>query len=73
MLRGELIKWVADRATEFRKDCKESVERNSHLTGVEELDVAQEQIDAILTGFVNHCGIRQGLDYAMKSSDFQKS
>ena len=72
MLRGELIKWVADRATEFSKECKESVERNSHLTGLEDLDVTQEQIDAILTGFVNHCGFCQGLDYAMASSDLKK-
>lgn len=70
MNRGELIGWVKDRAVEYREKAKDSVERNSHMNDLGgECRLTQTEVDALLTDFVNYCGVHQGVDYAMYASD----
>lgn len=73
MNRGELIGWIKDRAVEYRKVATNSVARNHHMNALGgHCRLTQDEVDALLTDFVNYCGVRQGVDYAMYTEDFAK-
>ena len=70
MNRGELIEWIKNRAVEYRKDAVASINRNSHMNLLNgRCKLTQDEIDALLTDFVNSCGAQQGLDYGMYAID----
>lgn len=70
MTRGQLIDWIKSRAVEYRGKATASVKRNRHMNDLGgECRLTQSEVDALLTDFVNFCGIHQGIDYAMYASD----
>lgn len=70
MTKIELLKMLKKCAKDFRLD-HEHYERNSHMHQINEAP-EQEVIDAVLTGFINHVGIFQGVDYGLYSTDLIK-
>lgn len=73
MLRGQLIDFIKDRAVEYRAGASDSLIRNSHMNNLGgECRLTQDEIDALLTDFVNFCGVHQCIDYAMYASDLSK-
>jgi len=73
MNRGELIGWIKNRAVEYRKIAAGSVARNQHMNALGgRCRLTQGEVDALLTDFVNYCGVHQGVDYAMYAEDFAK-
>lgn len=72
MTKIELLEYLTNSAKRFRKD-EENLIRNSHLTGITEDNVPTlEQIDGVLTAFINHVGVEQGIDYALEYNDLNK-
>jgi len=72
--RSQLINWIMDRTVEYRKKCKDSVERNSRMNNLKgRLDINQDEIDAILVDFVNYCGNHQGLDYGLTTNSLNET
>ena len=67
MTKIELLEMLTNRARMFRND-RDYYKRNSHMHSVTEAP-PQEVVDAILTGFINHIGIVQGVDYALYACD----
>jgi hypothetical protein len=67
MTKIELLKMLTENAKEFRKySCHYG--RNAHMHAVTECP-PQDVIDAVLTGFINHVGGLQGVDYGLHASD----
>jgi len=56
-------------ARQFRKDA-DHYQRNSHMHDLKEAP-SQEIVDAVLTGFINHVGLQQGVDYAIYARDLK--
>ena len=70
MNRGELIGWVKNRAVEYRDQSVDSIKRNSHMNDLGgECRLTQTEVDALLTDFVNFCGVHQGIDYGMHATN----
>lgn len=67
MTKIELLEMMTKKAKEFRSD-SEHYQRNSHMHNITETP-PQEVIDAVLTGFINHIGVSQGVDYGMYAND----
>lgn len=73
MLAGEFVKMVDTIARRYRDGAIESVKRNSHMNALGgECRLTQDEIDAVLTDFVNYLASCQGMDYGMYASDFAK-
>ena len=70
MTKIELLDMLTKCAKKFRED-SDHYERNSHMHAISE-PPAQEVVDAVLTGFINYVGGRQGVDYALYASDLAK-
>ena len=72
MNSGELIEWVKNRSVEYREVAADSIKRNQHMNHLGgQCRLTQDEIDAILTDFVNYCGSHQGIDYAMYTRDMK--
>ena len=65
----ELLELLTDEAKAFRLD--HDYARNSHMHDIL-LSPTQEQIDAVLVGFINTIGVRRGCDYALYTKDLLK-
>ena len=73
MTKAELLKYLEKRAKDYRKNCVDSINRNSHMNETSgKFNLDQNSIDAILTDFINYIGIHQGIDYAMYTEDLRK-
>ena len=70
MTNGELVKRLVKEAKAFRAD-KGYFERNSHMHRADPASMGQEEIDAVIVGFLNHLAARMCcLDLAFYASDF---
>lgn len=70
MNRGQLITWIKNRAVSYRKNAIESIQRNRHMNNLGgRCKLNQDEVDALLTDFINYCGVQQGIDYAMYARD----
>ena len=67
MTKLELLKMLTENAKEFRKDSGH-YGRNAHMHAITECP-PQDVIDAVLTGFINHVGGLQGVDYGLYARD----
>lgn len=63
-------------ATEYRKDCQESLYRNRHMNDFvfkpDRPVVSQEIVDAILVDFINFVGMKNCGDVGLYTQDIQK-
>ena len=64
----EFLQAIAQHAKNYRPDAIMSIHRNSHMHQCSML-LDQEEVDAVLTDFINHIGMRCGVDFGMYSSD----
>ena len=73
MTKTELLDWIKDRATEYRAGAAASLGRNMHMFAPfalgEDCSLQQDDIDAVLTDFINFCGTHQGIDFNLRASD----
>jgi len=71
MNKIQLLEMLRKNATEYRKDSIASLKRNNHMNTIKDDNQLpnQEQVDAILTDFINYIGVYQGIDYALYTSD----
>ncbi len=67
MTRIELLEFLTREAKKFRAD-REHFTRNSHMHAIK-CAPTQDEVDAVLTGFINHIGLTQCIDYALYASD----
>lgn len=73
MYATEFLELMHSRAKSYRLDAVKSINRNSHMNslgGKCELD--QDQIDAVLTDFINFNGMKMGCDYGLFACDLAK-
>lgn len=66
----QMLEHLTDQAAQFRKDT-DHYSRNRHMHAIIEAP-SQDVIDAVLTGFINHVGRNQCIDYALYASDLKK-
>lgn len=71
MMIRDLLEMLTKHAAEFRKDSGH-YSRNAHMHAVREAPT-QDQIDAVLTGFINRIAGSMGVDYGLYASDLAKS
>lgn len=72
MTKFELLEFLTASATEYRKTCAESINRNKHMNSLnEECKPEQSLVDAILTDFINRIGSNMGVDYALYTKDLE--
>ena len=66
---------LTENAKEYKLIAKDSVKRNKHMNqGIDDFDIIhQAVIDAILVDFINHIGVKSGIDYALYISDLNKA
>jgi hypothetical protein len=70
MTKIELLEMLTRNAKDYRKGgVLASLERNRHMNQYEGEKVSGQTIDAILVDFINHVAARQGIDYALYTSD----
>lgn len=67
MNKIELLQYLTKSAKSFRADA-DFYSRNAHMHTIKESH-SQEAVDAVLTGFINHIGMNQGVDYGLYASD----
>lgn len=60
-------------AVEYRESANASVQRNNHMNNSTGAEVPQEDIDALLVDFINYVGVKQGVDYALYTSDLKST
>jgi len=73
MKKIELLELITDSAKRYRLNCVDSVNRNSHMNELcGHLVISQVVVDSILTDFINHVGVEQGVDYALYTKDLEK-
>ena len=73
MKRIELLQLLENSAKSFRVEAINSIKQNNHLTQIgNEPPPSQTQIDAVLTGFINHVAVEYGVDLGLKATDLQK-
>jgi len=66
--KGDLLKYLDDRASEYCRISKASLARSIHMNNLKKSEVAkihQDVIEAIIVDFVNFIGSQQGLDYGL--------
>ncbi len=66
----DLLMLLAKNASEYRKEAKESIKRNSHMNKIKDTEeINQDIIDAVLVDFINKIGMKQGIDFALYTAD----
>jgi hypothetical protein len=67
MTKIELLDYLKSEARSFRAD-RDSFERNKHMHNAD-CTPSQEEVDAVLVGFINQIGLSQGVDYGLYAVD----
>lgn len=70
MSKIDLLDMLKRQAIAFRAD-RDYFKRNQHMHKVKETP-AIDDIDAVLTGFINFIGMQQGVDYALYTKDLKE-
>ncbi len=73
MPKIEYLTIATNFAKDYRKDAMESIKRNNHMNSATGREIAQADIDALLVDFINFIGVRNGVDYALYTSDLEKA
>ena len=73
MTKAEYLEILTAFAKDFRIDAMADVKRNTHMNKYTGADIAQDDVDAILVAFINFIGYRNGVDYALYTSDLVKT
>lgn len=70
----QLLESLTKYAKNYRLTATESVLRNNHMNNVGENEIINPiHVDAILVDFINHIGIRCGVDYGLYTQDLNKN
>lgn len=70
----DLVEITNDFAVAYRKEAQKSLARNNHMNEIEQGEQVQQRIiDAVLVDFINFIAIKNGIDYALYTSDLRKS
>lgn len=70
----EMLELTKKYASEYSEGAKASLVRNNHMNGIKkDEEVDQRVIDAVLVDFINFIGVKQGIDYALYTSDLRNS
>ena len=73
MNRGEFLDLLTKFAQDYRERAVASVSRNKHMNELGgQCDLSQDEVDALLTDFINFIGVTQGVDYGLYASDLKK-
>jgi len=68
--KGDLFDMLTKCASEYAPKAAESIHRNSHMNDVPiDLSLDQRVIDAVIVDYLNHIGVRQGIDLALYTKD----
>jgi hypothetical protein len=73
MTREELLNMLTKSAKEYAPTAKGSIVKNRHMNELgETVTVTQEEVDALIAGFINFVGASYAVDYGLKASDLRK-
>ena len=68
----EVLKALTNYAKMYVKDGVKSVNRNSHMNEIKNEGINQKQLEAVIVDYINYIGARNGVDYALYTSDLKK-
>ena len=68
----EALMTLTNYAKEYTKDGVKSVNRNSHMNEIKNEGINQKQLEAVIVDYINYIGARNGVDYALYTSDLKK-
>ena len=71
MIIKDLLEILDRFAEDYRKDAIDSIKRNNHINEVTK-QLNQKDIDAVLVGFINYIAMNHGVDYALRTKDFNQ-
>lgn len=72
MTKIEYLETLTKFAKDYRIKAMSSIERNAHMNCHTGAEISQDNIDALLVDFINFIGVRNGIDYALYTSDLSK-
>jgi len=73
MTKIELLKLIKNAAISYSEIANTSIHNNNHMNNIAtNIKIEQNIIDAILVDFINYIGVKQGIDYAMYTSDLHR-
>jgi hypothetical protein len=67
-----LLEMLTRDAAGYSLIAKESIMRNNHMNDITEINIKEDEINALLVDFINYIGMKQGVDYALYTTDFKK-
>ena len=73
MTKIELLNTLRKNAGEYRLQANKSIKRNNHMNNATSAEIHQDDIDALLTDFINYVAMKQCVDYGMYTSDLKTS
>lgn len=72
MNKIDLLNMLTAYVKEYAPDANNSIKRNNHMNNNTGNVILQNDIDALLVDFVNFVGMKQGVDYALYTSDLHE-
>jgi len=70
MTIGDYLKTMTELAKKYRGQASDSIRRNQHMNDLGgECRLTQDEIDAILTDFINFVGVTNCCDYGLYTRD----
>jgi len=74
MTVGQLLKTLSIYAKDYSEVAGESIKRNGHMNNFPaDREVDKLLVDAAIVDFINYIGMRNCVDYAMYTSDLEKT
>jgi len=67
-----LLEMLTRDAAGYSLIAKESIMRNNHMNDITEINIKEDEINALLVDFINYIGMKQGVDYGLYTTDFKK-
>jgi len=69
----EMLELTQKYAKDYSKESKTSLFRNSHMNEIlENEQIEQKVIDAVLVDFINYIAVKHGVDYGLHTSDLRR-
>lgn len=66
----ELLNFLTEEAKDYRKNCINSINTNSHMNNCKSgCSMTQDEVDAVLVGFINNIASKRWIDYALYTKD----
>lgn len=67
----QYLELLVTEAKRYRKTALDALLRDTHMHAAQNIPgrLTQADVDAVLVGFINSCGAKRGVDFALYSGD----